>query len=219
MKKILILLAVIICLAFSGGSVLRNGDVPLDFKIDTIKINDDKRGLTVLLTIPVSNVYSFDTLVRHAIIREKDDFVDEVEERYADDSTDTGFDYSTLLESAYRNKNIISYNFASSQYYNGAVHGMSVYRSFTFDVNKGRLLTFEDCFALRTKKDTLSLIKLLTKRVNVFGASVETIKGLHFHFTKDSITFNFDDYEIASYAQGMLQAKFALKELNRYLRK
>jgi hypothetical protein len=190
-----------------------------DFTIDTVKVEDAKRGLTVLLTIPVSKVYAFDTLVRHAIMNDEEGFVAEVDERFAIDSTDRGFDYSALLVSAYRSQKIISYNFLCSQYFNTAVHGMSVYRSFTYDLDQKRLATFDDYFILRTKKDTLAFIKLLTKRVNQTGASVENVEGLHFHFTQDSVTFNFDEYEVASYAQGLLQAKFGLKELKRFVKK
>lgn len=219
MKKLLFLVVIICCLAFSGRPGLSIGKRFGDFTIDTVKIDDAKRGLTVLLTIPVSGESSFDTLVRHAITSEEEAFVAEVDERYAADSTDTGYDFSALLASAYRTKQLVSYNFICSQYFNTAVHGVSVYRSFTYDLKQKRLATFNDYFLLRTKKDTLAFIDLLTTRVNEPGASVEQVEGLHFHFTQDSVTFNFDEYEIASYAQGLLQAKFALKELKRFVKK
>jgi hypothetical protein len=219
MKKLLFIVVIVSCLAFSGRPGLSFSKELGNFRIDTVKVDDAKRGLTVMVTVPVANVYAFDTLVRSALMKDEEGFVAEVDERYEVDSTDTGFDYSALLVSAYRSKKIISYNFLCSHYFNTAVHGMSVYRSFTYDLDQKRLVTFDDYFALRTKKDTLAFIDLLTKRVNEPGASVETVEGLHFHFTQDSITFNFDDYEIASYAQGLLQAAFSLKELKRYLRK
>jgi hypothetical protein len=218
MKKLLFVVVIVSCLAFSGrpGFSFRNGFG--DFRIDTVKVDDAKRGLTVLVTVPVSKVYAFDTLVRGALMKDEERFVAEVDERYEVDSTDRGFDYSALLVSAYRTKKIISYNFLCSKYFNTSVHGMSVYRSFTYDLDQKRLATFDDYFQLRTKKDTVAFIKLLTNRINEPGASVETVEGLHFHFTQDSVTFNFDEYEIASYAQGLLQAKFAWKELKRYAR-
>ncbi len=105
----------------------------------------------------------------------------------------------------------VSYIQTSSSY-TGGVHGMYGYSGINFDGTSGRPLTAADVFA-NTEMLTAALIEQLrswypdTPFIDMEKGVENRVKEGTLNFTLDprGVTFYFNPYEIASYADGMLQ--------------
>lgn len=216
MKKLIALLISVFCLAFTCKKSSYSKFTQREFKIDTIKSTDKKTRLQIFLTIPISKITNLDLLVRKDILNDKEAFESEINERINENDvemTEIGSDYSCVLENVFEDKTFISYNFINSQYFGGSAHGMSRYKCYNYDIKKGKCINFNDYFSLKTKQDTLSFLNLLTKRINREAVEVNNLEGIKFNIRKDSISFNFDDYEIASYSEGLIQVRVSKREV------
>jgi hypothetical protein len=58
------------------------------------------------------------------------------------------------------------------------------------------------------------MTELITKAIGREGVFVSNLNGIDFNIEQDTISFNFDDYEIASYAEGIMQGRIHRQKLN-----
>jgi hypothetical protein len=61
--------------------------------------------------------------------------------------------------------------------------------------------------------------ELINKAINRQNIGVNNIYKMDFCLIKDSISFNFSDYEIASYGDGIIQAHVSRQSLNNLIKK
>jgi len=222
MKNIIIILLVLCCFAFTQTRKEHRAFSQREFKIDTLKIADKKGRYDIFLTIPIAGIPNLDRTVRNEILTGKEEFEAEVNERMEGiegDTTDISSDYSCELISVYEDKKFISYSFVNSQYFTGAAHGMTRYRSYNYDLATNRFINFNDYFNFKSVKDSVFLMNLMTRRIAREGVEVKTLRDMDFNLEEDSISFNFDDYEIASYAEGPIRVKIGRKEIAKLIRK
>jgi len=222
MKNTIILFLVLFCFAFAPTRILQKEINRREFKIDTIKTEDKKNQVYVFLTIPISGIPNLDKIVRNDILTEKEQFEDEIKERIAEDNgkmSELFSDYSCGLINLFEDKKFISYSFTNSQYSAGAAHGMTRYISYNYDLKRNKSISFNEFFNLKSEKDSIFLMNLMTRRIALENVEVNTLENIDFNLTKDSISFNFDDYEIASYAEGAIQVKIGKKEIANLINK
>ncbi|OYU84102.1 MAG: hypothetical protein CFE24_08170 [Flavobacterium sp. BFFFF2] len=220
MKKLLIIFISTICFAFTCKKAIVDSYIQKGIKIDSIKIADKKRRFEIFLTIPVSKIKKLDLLIKKEILEDKAAFINMVNENIKENNGKISFigsDYSCVLNHIFDNKFIISYNFINSQYIGGTAHGISRFKSYNYDLKKGKFINFNDYFHLKSDADSTYLLSAITKRINRKGVEVNTLERIKFNILKDSISFNFDNYEIASYSEGLIQAKISKNEIGRLI--
>jgi hypothetical protein len=184
--------------------------LPEGIKLDSIIFSDEKRKLEIFILIPVSGISKLDKALRIELENRKNNFIESVDKRIEEDKgqmSEIGSDFDVNLVSAYKDKDIISYCFVISFYHGGAAHPMTIYYSFNYDLKREKKITFSDYFNVESTKDTIFLTDLMTKAINTENISVTNLNDMDFNIEKDTISFNFDDYEIASYAEGIIQAR------------
>ncbi len=194
-----------------------NAKFPFGIKMDSIKHYDKQRNTQFLLYFPVSNIITLDTGIKNELIRQKDGFiknVDEVRKEYGDEfiSSLTN-EFTAIPISVFKNQKLISYLFGISFYHSGAPHPVSFYYSYNFDNEKHKKIIFSDYFKISSKADTTYYCNLITKAINRDGICVGEIKNIDFNVEQDTISFNFDDYEIGSYGDGTMQGRLVKKKL------
>lgn len=120
--------------------------------------------------------------------------------------------------SVYKDEKIVSYCFEISSDHAGAAHPFTEYYSFNYDLKRNKQFTFSDYFNVRSSQDTQIFIRIINEAINRPYIEVGKIDGLDFNIEKDSIAFNFDDYEIASYAEGIIKAKVVRETLRQFVK-
>jgi len=111
----------------------------------------------------------------------------------------------------YENENNISFLGVEYQYYSGGAHGTTTYTGVTFDRQTGEMLTLDD-FLGGQEKGRLLLAEYLIEQLNeeelnLWKDYAETIAykivfAPQFYVEGDTLVFLFDQYDLASYAQG-----------------
>ncbi len=112
---------------------------------------------------------------------------------------------------SYENENNVSFLGAKYQYYSGGAHGTTAYTGVTFDRQTGEMLTLDD-FLGGQEKGRLLLAEYLIEQLNeeelyLWKDYAETIAyklvfDPRFYVEGDTLVFLFDEYDLASYAQG-----------------
>jgi hypothetical protein len=202
----------------NSASISRSND---EFHFDTLK--DAKLQITYEIKVPILKSDSILTsVIQDSIQTHKQRFKDHVVELIAEDSTmlnSVGSFFSASPVSIYKDSINISVCYIFSTYFAGNVHGLEVFKSFNFDRNLKRLINFEDYFKVTTQQDSLSIKDLINKAINRSNIGISNIYKMDFCLIKDSISFNFSDYEIASYAEGYIQAHIPKNSLGKYINK
>jgi hypothetical protein len=119
--------------------------------------------------------------------------------------------------SVFKDDKIVSYCFIISSDHAGAAHPFTEYYSFNYDLQKDKQFAFSDYFNVRSKQDTQSFIGVINRAIDRPSIGVDKLGGIDFNIEKDGIAFNFDDYEIASYAEGIIKAKVAKQTLKQFV--
>jgi hypothetical protein len=119
--------------------------------------------------------------------------------------------------SVFKDDEIISYCFIINSDYPGAFHPFTEYYSFNYHLKNNKPLGFSDCFNVRSKQDTQSFMSIINRAIDRPNIEITKLYGIDFNIEKDSIDFNFDDYEIASYAEGIIKAKVAKQKLKQFM--
>jgi hypothetical protein len=184
--------------------------LPEGIRFDSIKFSDEKRKLEIYISFPVSGILKLDKDLRIELENRQEDFIETVDDRIKADNgkmSEMGSDFYIDLVSAFKDNDIISYCFVISSYLGGQAHPVTIYYSFNYDLKRERKIAFNDYFNVESRNDTIYLTDLMTKAINTENISVTSLKDMDFSIEKDTISFNFDDYEIASYAEGIIQAR------------
>lgn len=193
-----------------------------EIRLDTLSMKDSAANCEVLIVTHVCNIPEFDTCVKNELLKQKDQFIENLlKPKFSPDETHPPFISSFMASpsSIYSDRKIVSYSFTVFNYMAGAAHPMTYYYSFNFDKKKKTKIGFNDCFRLTSKTDTTALLDIINKAINRKGVSLDSIYELDFNFIKDTISFNFDCYEVACYAEGIIQGKVAVKDLKPFLKK
>jgi hypothetical protein len=182
------------------------------YSLDTIAYYDSVLANDVFMVFPVSANAGPDEFVRRQIQSKLTDFASGI------DPAETalysvGNSFYATVSSIGERGNVISYCYTIDIYRSGAAHGMIVYETFNYDTQKKKLVTFNDYFDIQSHNDTLLLLNAITTRLNV-NYTFDALYELDFCLLGDSIAFNFDDYEIASYAEGTSRAVVDRKEIS-----
>ena len=74
---------------------------------------------------------------------------------------------------------------------------------------------FRDCFVLRDQSDSSELVALINKALG--EEQVFEIYDFDFSVERTVISFNFDDYEIGSYAEGVKRAIIPKARLRKFI--
>ncbi len=191
--------------------------LPSGIKLDSIKHYDKQRNTQFLLYFPITNIISLDTGIKNELLRQKDDFIKNVDEMRKENGDDfissLTNEFTAVPISIFKNQKLTSYLFGISFYHSGAPHPVSFYYSYNFDNDKQTKIIFKDYFKITSKADTAYYCDLITKAINRDGISVGEIKNIDFNIEQDTISFNFDVYEIGSYADGIMQGRVEKKKL------
>lgn len=110
---------------------------------------------------------------------------------------------------AYENDNNVSFLKAEYYYYSGGAHGITTYTGKTFDRQTGKALTLDD-FLKGQENGRLLLTEYFIEQLNgeelweSYGDTIayKLVFNPQFYVDNDALIFLFDQYELASYAQG-----------------
>jgi hypothetical protein len=196
-------------------------EVPTGFLLDTLHNFDKSRNLETFISVPISGIIEVDNKVKTEIENQKSDFISSLDKMIKEDKeilTTINSDFHAEPISVYKGKKIISYLFIVSYYHGGAAHPMTMYYSFNFDFQTKQQIAFNDFFIIKTNADTLYFTDIITKAINREEVNVSKLKDIDFNIENDTISFNFDDYEIASYAEGVLRGRINRNKLNDRIR-
>ena len=190
--------------------------LPQWFKLDTIQQIDSTRNLAIFYSLPNSKYKEIDKMVKTDIESQLFDFVKSLDHEILADKSilnTINSDFQAEPVSIFVDDKIISYLYIVSYYHGGAVHPMTMYYSLNFNKTTKKRLKDSDFWNIKTKADSTFVTNLITESINQKGIVVNDFKKLDYNIEKDSISFNFDDYEIASYAAGIIRGKIAKKKL------
>ena len=123
----------------------------------------------------------------------------------------------------FMNKDFIVFE-AFTYMYLGGAHGNSGVKYFTYDINKNKLVKISDIL-INTK--SIELKKIIYNHYLIkYGADAgknlfEDKKALDvpdvFYITPNNITFSYGEYEIASYADGIISVTVPLEKIKKFL--
>lgn len=198
-------------------SIVHPIKLPYGFRLDTIQKNDKARNLSLFISLPVSNISQIDQIVFEEINNQKDDFIESLDEMIKNDNrilTSINSDFQAEPISVYKDTKVTSILFVITYYHGGAVHPITMYYSFNFDNITKQRIFFSDYFVIKNKVDTSYMTNQITKSIGREGVNVTDLNEIDFNIEQDTISFNFDDYEIASYAEGIIRGRIQKNKLN-----
>jgi len=147
------------------------------------------------------------------------------EEDFIADSTDFGASYNwqmiTKNKIIYTNDKILSFA-VESFFYSGGAHGNTIKTTYVFDFENKKIIHSNELFKPESCTAIIDLQKtaLLKDKRNT---ELIDLEGLHcennFYLTKDGIYFHYDQYEIASYAEGPIDIFISVEEIKPYLQR
>ncbi|MEO0897913.1 MAG: hypothetical protein AAFY71_16010 [Bacteroidota bacterium] len=183
----------------------------LDFKNPT---------LTGVISYPQIGLPSLDSIVEHEIQSMMRKYRAELKNMMDEDMLDEDISTSGLwveTEEIEFDGPVVSYRIYESTMMAGAAHPVHSYLEYNFSKKENRLLEFKDIFNLPTEEDSLSLIKLINQHFPDDYAELRGKYDYGFNLKGDSISFNFDSYEVGPYAIGMPRSVIAKSELGAFL--
>ena len=196
-------------------------NLPEGFRLDTIQKIDSTKNVSIFIFLPVSGIDQIDKVVFDDIQKQKDDFIESLDEMIKEDERILGTvnsDFQAEPISVFKDDKVTSYLFIVSYYQAGAAHPMTMYYSLNFDNKTLKRISFSDYFLVESKNDTTQLTDLITRSIGEDGIFVTTLSDIDFNIEQDTISFNFDDYEIASYAAGIIQGRVHRNQLDNKIR-
>ena len=198
--------------------------VPEEVYLDTVLVEDTTLALTCSVILPIQKDVKWqnaNVLLRKQIEKGVKEFIASVRKlliKYPDNKfSAVSSIYEVTPEQIYVDSMLISYCLEIMYQHAGAVHPMMKYYSFNYDKKKNRQIIFADYFDVKTKQDSLWLIGGISERV-LSAEYLDKVYDYDFNVTDSTVSFNFDDYEIASYANGVARATFEKDSVRRYIR-
>lgn len=120
------------------------------------------------------------------------------------------------------NSRILTYCISRYTYYPGAAHGITNTSYITYLLKEGRVLTLRQLFTPEGLQALPAIIDARAKQLKAAIGPTDKITSLpsndnYYINVNDAITFVYQPYEVASYAQGSIQISFYPTELTEYL--
>lgn len=117
----------------------------------------------------------------------------------------------------YKDDNLISFLLDISYNHAGAAHPYSAYYTFNYDIEKHRQIDFADYFDLKNGKDKEALIQLINSEFEDESIRVDKFYDFDFNVSGSTLTFNFDNYEVASYAFGLQRVTLRNSQIENFI--
>lgn len=228
MRNVILAFVLVAILSSCGNnspksSIIDRSNIKNDFYVDSIRMKDEKLQITYDINVPIFKSDSiFTSIIKNKVQTHKQKFTDRVAVLIAEDSTmlnSVGSFFSASPVSINVDSSFASVCYIISTYFAGNVHGLTIYTSFNFDRKLKCLIDFENYFTLSSHIDSITMDDLINKAINRPSIGINKIYKMDFSLIKDSISFNFCDYEIASYAEGIIQAHVSRQLLEPYINK
>jgi hypothetical protein len=195
-----------------------NFKLPDNYKLDSLKYYDKTKNAIIIIALPLSGVLKLDTEIKSQIMNQRDSLLNDIDGFIKQDSDFVNSaltsEFTAIPISIFEDSKIISYSFVVYSYFSGGAHPVMMFYSYNYDIQNQKHLNFDDYFILQSKSDTTYFTDLITKAINKEGIVMTRIKDQDFNIEKDTISFNFGDYEIGGYADGMMQARIKKSILN-----
>jgi hypothetical protein len=193
--------------------------LPDNVTLDTLQSYDSAKLINVNIVLPKQadeRLKHVEKLVARIISKERTKFeksVDDMIREHPEMNVPPGYnDFSVTPVSLYVDQKLISYSFMICIYHAGAPHGKCDYYTFNYDIYSKKVLLFSDYFITKTSADSSFLIQSINNSIGRDGIEIEKVYEIDFSILDStSISFNFDNYEISSYAEGMPQGKIEKK--------
>lgn len=117
---------------------------------------------------------------------------------------------------------LLTYSVSRYVYYPGAAHGLTTTEYITYVLDQEKVLTLNDLFTPEGLEKLPTIINSRAKQLEPSIGPTDKITSLpsqgNFYISlNDVITFVYQPYEVASYAQGAIQISFYPTELTEYL--
>ncbi len=195
--------------------------LPKGFSLDSTIIFDSARHAEIQIVVPTyKGATSFNKQVSDYIKKRQKDYrlsLDTLIQNEPSMLQAVPSNFNVDPVSVFKDDKIVSYCFIISSDHAGAAHPFTEYYSFNYDLKKNRPFAFSDYFKVRSKQKTQSFISIINRAIDRPNIGVDKLDGIDFNIEKDSVAFNFDDYEIASYAEGIIKAKVAKQILKQFV--
>src|SRR5260221_3174713 len=202
----------------SNSSAITN--LPDGVFLDRQSFVDSAKFLTVEIVIPKTNVkelQSAQKLLISLIEKEKIKFVETITPDPRMRNAASGNGFTVFPQELYKDNKIISFLFENSYYHAGAAHPKSDFYTFNYDIQKQRQLNITDYFKLESDKDKDALVQLINSTFDNENIKVKKFYDFDFNIKNETVTFNFDDYEVASYAFGLQRLPFNKSQIARFI--
>lgn len=149
----------------------------------------------------------------------------DLEKDFVRDSADIGaslnWEMISKNEIIYKGNKIVSFS-NESYLYSGGAHGNTMKTHYVFDLESKDVLSSNEVFK---PKSCNAIIDLQKKALEKEGVNIEEIytDGFtcenNFYFTKEGIYFHYNQYEIASYADGPIDIFISIEEIKPHLQR
>jgi len=200
--------------------------VPDKVTLDTLHSYDSTKLINVDIVLPRHTEYRLkhvDKVLLRIINKVRTKFEESVDEMIKENPEmnvpPSYNDFSVTPVSMYVDQKLLSYCFLICIYHASAPHGKCDYYTFNYDIDKGKVLQFSDYFITKTSADSSFLIQTINNAIGQDGIEIKSLYEIDFSILDStSISFNFDNYEISSYAEGMLQGKMERKVIIKNVR-
>lgn len=199
--------------------------LPEGFTVDSVVYLDEDYNISYLMEIPTLDFPAFSTHVDARIRMIKQELNKRIEERQQEmkkklvdepivlkGELSRTYSFDCYPQSAYQDSTSISIR-CRSTWYEGGPHGLPQYLTINFDKQTGSEITFEDYFQLHSVQDSQKVVALVNEGLRNPDLSISEVYSMKFNIEGDSVSFNFDAYELESYAYGMPRACVAKADL------
>ena len=208
----------------SGAQRLTSDSVsiylPPDIFLERINSYDSSRFLTIELVLPKTDTKQLQHafgLLTSIIEKEKNNFIDTIEPDERMSEAASGNHFGVYPNELYKDDKILSFLFVISYYNAGAAHPFSMYYTFNYNIQDQRQIRFEDFFTFKSNRDKEDLIKLINLGFEDESIKVDKFYDFDFNINASTVTFNFDNYEVASYAFGLQRATINRNQIENYI--
>jgi hypothetical protein len=189
-------------------------EIPKGFSLDTIVYFDSLKIADIDILLPLSGIKELDDRIAEEANKRKTEFLKNLDLTYDPKEADpmhSWFDMS--VNSIYESETIISYRFCVGIYDSYAAHPLCDFYSYNYNRKTGKEITFQNYFDVQEPSDTSLILNLINTGIGMPEVQCNEIKNIDFNVRRDTISFNFDDYEISDYAHGMIEAPVDKKQL------
>jgi hypothetical protein len=206
----------------SIGEIEKPIKLPKGFSLINMENKDTARNLSVLLSIPLGESVKMNSILVSGITEQAEDFIKELD-KWIKQQISSQIEMESYFiakpVSVFKGDKITSILFIISYYKCGEAHPFSMYYAFNFDNKTNKRLYFKDFFVLKNTADKDFYVSVISSVLGVEQVEIKDFKKLDFSVEQDTIVINFDEYEIAAYAAGLIQARIAKSEFEDKIRK